>query len=329
MERGRDGRVNIKDVADAAGVATSTVSRVLTSPEFGSDDTRDRVFRAVRQLGYAHAPRVRRDEGVGALGLVLGELDNPFFAQLATEVLRVAKRAGHSVLLTDPDDVATAGTPGALQLAEQCVGLILWAPAVRPAVVAELSSRLRCVLLNGVDPGLPSVSSYGGDAVARAFDYLAGLGHQRFAYVMNTVQGTTSLERRLAAARAAAVQLGVELSVIEAHGRPDESARYAADVVVARGVTAVVAQNDRAAMSLMRRLSELGVGVPEQVSVIGCDDNPASSLFSPSITTIALPVARLAEEAVARVIEGNPVPGEEVVLPAHLVVRESTGPARP
>lgn len=320
-------RASINDVARAAGVSTSTVSRVLASPGFGRPETRDRVRAAAQELGWAgsRTPPTPPAPRAGTIGVVISQLDNPFFAQLATALLDSAHRQGYGILLGD----ATATGTALADFTTQCDALVVWAPSITDTSLGEYVRQVPCVVLNGAHRRSPRIVADGADAVGEVIDYLVTLGHRRLGYA-TTTQQSASLRSRLDAARAQAAAREVDLTVLAASGSAVQSVRHIADLATARDVTAVLAQNDLAAMGLVREFSRRGLAVPGDISVVGCDDNPAAQLCLPSLTTIAMPIREVADAAVGQVhdlVTTGATPTEELHLPARLVVRESTGPA--
>jgi len=319
-------RSSIVDVARAAGVSASTVSRVLSSPDFGRAETRSRVLAAARELAWNRTRTPRADaSGVGTIGVMLSQLENPFFAQLATALLESAHRHDYSLLLGDID----SSLDDVAEFARQCDALVAWAPSVHEPVLAELVGHAPTVMLNGERPGSPSVIADGADVVAEVVDYLVTLGHRHIGYATTTEQ-SASLRSRLESARRRSELRGVGFTILSSSGTAAQSVKHSADLAVAAGVTAVLAQNDLAAMALIREFSQRGLTIPGDISVVGCDDNPAARLCLPSVTTIAIPLADIAETAIRLVrscLAGGPSPAGEHRLPSRLVVRESTGPA--
>ena len=160
------------------------------------------------------------------------------------------------------------------------------------------------------------------DAAEDALHLLAELGHRRLVYVGGPPGSWAATERRNAVVRTAKAA-GIEVVAVRVDTPTVESAATAVDAVIEHRATAAMAFNDQLALGLLSGLARRGVRVPEDVSVVGCDDVPLAELVAPPLTTIAMPT-EAAGAAALRLLTGEP---ETVELAGTLVVRASTGPA--
>ncbi|WP_129664977.1 LacI family DNA-binding transcriptional regulator [Phytoactinopolyspora endophytica] len=323
----------IRDVAEAAGVSPSTVSRALTDSELVNPVTRDRVRRAATRLGY-QPNRAARGLITGRthnIGLIVPDLANPFFPGVVKGVRARAHEADFAMFVADTDEDEGAEARLARTLAKQVDGLILCSTRMKDEDLRALSSDITVVLMNRRAVDLPALTVDNVGGMRQAVSHLAALGHRRVAYIAGPANSWSSRERVRGlppAAEAAGVEL-VELGDFPPHFG---SGVAAADLALAKGVTAVMAYNDVVALGLLNRFSTRGVSVPEQMSVVGCDDITLSAMCSPSLTTIALPQKQAGRAAVDLLLsvldeEDRANTSLDVELETQLVVRASTGPA--
>ena len=319
----------IRDVAKAAGVSQSTVSRALSTPELVNPVTRARVEAAARKLGYQpnRAARGLITGRTGNLGLVVPDLANPFFASVVKGVQAAARLADYSVFIADTDEEAGVELSLLRALSKQVDGTILCSPRVPDDELAGVEADSTVVLMNRRAPGRPSVTVDNADGMRQAVDHLAALGHRRIAFVAGprTSWSNAERERGLCSSAEAA---GVDL-VHLGHFPPQfEGGVAGADIAIASGATAVIAYNDLVALGLLSRLGVRGVAVPDEISVVGCDDIAMSAMTHPALTTVSIPKRAAGRAAVAMFLatladDGNGGPDHRE-LPTQLIVRATT-----
>ncbi|WP_214403209.1 LacI family DNA-binding transcriptional regulator [Pseudonocardia lacus] len=323
--------VTIKDVAAAAGVSQSTVSRALSMPELVSPVTRARVQAAARRLGYEpnRAARGLITGRTANLGLVVPDLANPLFAAVVKGVQAAARAADYSVFIADTDEDASA-EPGLLRaLAKQVDGIVLCSPRSPDAELTEAGTDTPVVLMNRQVAGYPAVTVDNADGMRQAVEHLAALGHRRVCYVAGP-RSSWSNGQREQGLRATAEAVGVDLVHLGHFPPRFDGGVAAADLALASGASAVVAYNDIVALGLLSRLGARGVAVPDRISVLGCDDIPMSAMTHPALTTVAVPQHEAGRAAVAMLLAllsdaGPTAPQRE--LATQLVVRATTGVA--
>src|SRR3954463_3228168 len=177
--------VTIKDVARAAGVSASTVTRALTLPELVHPATRDRVRQTAANLGY-HPNRAARGlitGRTGNLGLLVPDLGNPFFPSVVKGVQARAHEADYAVFLADTDEDSAAEIGLVRKLSKQVDGILLCSPRMSDEELRTLAVDTPLVLLNRRLARVPSVIPEFADAMRQAVSHLAALGHRRIAYV--------------------------------------------------------------------------------------------------------------------------------------------------
>lgn len=328
--------VTVHDVARAAGVSISTVSRALASPERVAAETRDRVTRIATELGYRpnQAASGLRMGRTHAVGLLVPDLENPYFATVTKAVQARARAEGYEVFVADSDEDPDVEAELIGALAARTDGLLVASPrsgdaelrAALVGVTAVLASR---ELSSGSDPEapeIPCVSVDDADGVAQVLGHLYALGHRKVGVAAGP-SSSWSGGRRVAGLKAAAEQRDVELVELGTFQPYFAGGTQAADYALASGVTAVVAFNDLMALGILDRLRHRGVDVPGEMSVVGFDDVQLATLVSPALTTVHAPLARLGRRAVdlllARLRGGTSASSQ---LPVELTIRGSTGP---
>lgn len=324
-------RPTLRLVADRAGVSPATVSRAFTRPELLSVETIERVRAAASELGYVADAYARglRSGRRGAIGLIVPDIANAFFPPLIRAAQAAAAAHGFTTVIADSDEDA-ANEPGLIgQLGAQTDGVILVSSRMPDSQIAELGRERPLVLVNRDVPGIPHVLIDSAPGMREALEHLAGLGHRHVAYVSGPAASWSNGQREHAL-RSAARELGLRLTVLP-HRRPgQEAGREAAAEVLAAGATAVVSFDDALAQGLLVGFADAGVEVPEEVSVIGCDDTIAA-ITAPALTSVHGPTRAAGELAVSLLmrlvvtLKGKEDPPPDAVVASHLVVRGSTG----
>ena len=330
--------VTVHDVARAAGVSISTVSRALGSPERVATETRERVTRAAADLGYRpnHAASGLRRGRTHAVGLVVPDLENPYFASVTKGVQARARAEGYEVFVADSDEDPDVESELIGALAARTDGVIVASPrsddtALRAAltgVTAVLASR-ELVPDGRADDAqdVPCTAVDDADGVAQIVGHLSALGHRRVGVAAGPATSWSG-GRRLAGLVAAAERWDVQLTELGNFQPYFAGGIQAADHAVANGVTAVVAFNDLMAIGILDRLRNRGVDVPGEMSVVGYDDVQLATVMPPGLTTVHAPLARLGRRAVDLLLarlRGGASSGVQL-LPVELIIRGSSGP---
>jgi LacI family transcriptional regulator, galactose operon repressor len=325
--------VTIKDVARVAGVSPSTVCRALAGPALVRPETRARVQRAATDLGYEpnRAARGLITGRTGNIGLIVPDLANPFFSSVVKGMQARAREADYAVFVADTDEDPAVEVALVRALAKQVDGLVLCSPRISEDHLRSASEDTPLVLLNRRVGRLPSVWVDNADGMRQVVAHLVALGHRRIGYVEGPKTSWANRER-LRGLRAAAGSSGVELLELGSFLPQFEGGVAAADVVLAAGVTAVIAYNDLVAMGLLNRFTARGIDVPGGISISGCDDIAVSAMVHPALTSVSLPKHIMGRVGVDVLLEllAKPDRAGSVrrELPAHLLVRGSTGPVR-
>ena len=328
----------IKHVAARAGVSFTTVSHVLNGTRRVCESARERVERAVAEMGYAPSAvaRALKMSETCILGVLVPNITNPFFAELTRGIEDCCRRTDYSVFLCNSDDDPARQSRYLQTLLERRVdGLLLAAAAGEASALAQRlsSTRVPTVVVDRPIPGLAAdLVRVDHQAGARlAVEYLLGLGHRAIACLSGPSEFAVS-RARVAGWREALTHGGVAIDpgwLLEGDFSAAAGHALASRVLARGGVTAIFASNDLLAIGALRAAAERGVAVPSALSVIGFDGIDLGAYAYPALTTVGHPIRAMGEAAaevlIAR-IAGGPAACREVVLPAQLLMRESTGP---
>ena len=327
----------IADVAARAGVSTATVSRVLAGVGRARPETQARVLEAARALDYrpSEVARSLKRRSTQTLGLIITDIENPYFPQLVRSVEDAARASGFSVLLCNAADDPEREASYLDLLADRRVdGLIIAASSLGVRHMEWLSSPpIPVVLVNTAAPdvGLPAIMSDNEQGGRVATEHLLALGHRRFGYLLPPPRNVDAPER-VAGVRSALVAAGcppdaLTTTVGEALVGGGERAAY--DLLDrAPDTTAIVAYNDLMAIGALRALRRRGRRIPADASVVGFDDVAVAAYIDPPLTTIAQRTDEMGRRAVAQLTgDGEGIGPETIRLPVDLQVRESSGPA--
>jgi LacI family transcriptional regulator len=325
-------RVTLADIAKACDTSLSTVSRALSDPDRVNPQTRDRIQRVAREMGYMTNPIARALAlgRTGVIGLIVPDIANPFFPPIIKAVQARAGRKNTAVLLADTDEHASDELERAAVLSKQVDGLILVSPRTAEERLAEFIELSPVVFVNRRVEGAPSVIIDNSDGITQAVQHLTALGHRRISY-LNGPRRSWSNERRRIALQEACAQYSVELVEFGPFEPQVQAGVRAADLVQTSGTTAVIAYDDLIALGLMARLAEHHLQVGRDVSVIGIDDSPMSDVAYPTLTSIHVPGAEAGTVAVDLLLEQLDDADRDqptlVQLETRLIIRGSTGPA--
>jgi LacI family transcriptional regulator len=336
-------RITIMDVARAASVHPSTVSRVLNGRAELSllPETRERVIAAASRLGYrpsalARSLRLRR---TFTLGMLVPDITNPFFPPIIKGVEDTAHARGYNLILCNTMDSSEREATYLRVLRERQVdGLLIASSFMADSTIAELRrEKFPYVLLNRAPRGGDdlAVLPNNREGTAAAVDHLVGLGHRGIGLVGGP-QTTMTGQERLATARAALRRhrLPADDGIVAiAEGFSEEAGYRAARRLLRAGEapTAIFAANDLIALGTLRAAREAGLEVPKDLSIVGFNDIPLADLFDPPLTTVHVPQQEMGATAASLLIaqlERETIKDRRVVLDATLVIRGSTAPAR-
>jgi DNA-binding LacI/PurR family transcriptional regulator len=328
-------RMTLRELAKRVGVSTSTASRALNQNTAISEEVRKRVLRAAQETNYipnsmARGLALRRSH---LIGLVVPSIGNPFFAEIARGAHDASYERGYVVTLCDTQRSRSREDLFVQTLLQSRVdGVIVTGGVLTPEHLQGLKQHKLPVVLAGRRSSGTGYSGVSVDNVAvgqEATRYLIEKGHRKILYISGPLESPASRDR----------QRGYE-DAMQAHGLKastvqgdfsmefgfEEAARIASQKTPP---TAVFAANDMLAIGLIMGLVNLGLKVPGDIAVIGCDDIPMGALIRPALTTMHVPmydIGARSMQLLLRSIEGNNQgPAESILLDCKLAVRDSAG----
>ena len=332
-------RITTHDVAKLAGVSQPTVSLVLSNNAKArvSPETRGRVMRAAEELGYhpnviARALVLQRSY---ALGIIVPDLRNPFFAEIVSGAERVAAEAGYAVLLCEARERSRDRHINAL-LERQIDGIMIDALGAA-SLTEKLLERTNVVLIDEPPGRWPGVASDAFGAGRQAAEHLLALGHERFSFLgpATDIHAIRMRERGFIQTIAAS---GFKMTSDRLRRVPGTAAGgqtgMRALLALEQRPTAVFCSNDLVAIGALKTCSAARARVPSDISIVGCDDIELASLTHPELTTVAIPATELGARAARLLLhalrteetEGRVETPVQRTVPSRLVVRGTTAP---
>ncbi len=325
-------KLTIKDIADKAKVSKSTVSRVLNNSDSVNEKKRKAVLSAMKKLDYKPNQLARGLAGGKSLtvGVVTHDLGSPFYDSVAQGVARRLSDSGYSPIFVDAHWHAETEEKAILTLQERRVdGIVLIGGNIPAKKLRNFQLERPLVVIAREIPGWHEVC-FSIDNFKGAYDatsFLIDSGHTEIAFISGIPTHQDAIRRKLGFEQAlqdAAIPLNERL-IVEGDFRA-QSGVLAAEALLARGArfTAIFCSNDEMAFGARLLLYRRGIRVPEDVSMIGFDDQPNSAFMTPPLTTIRQPafeLGRAGAAALMRILEN--APAERPDLSTKLVIRES------
>jgi len=326
--------LTIKDVAAVAGVSTATASRVLSGNPSTSPQSREKVLTAARELDFRPDARARslRSTRTNVLGLLVPDVRNPFFADLAHAVEQAALASGYSVLLGNADESEARQDRFLETLIDQRVDGVILAPQgdAQGSVTALTRRGIPAIFVDRTVEGLdlPSVTTDGRPGMLQAVAHLAERGHQRIGYIAGPQSISTGRERYgdfTEGMESAGMSLEPELTVFGDFQRESGSAAAASLLGLKEPPTAIIAADSPMAAGAVACLHAADIRIGRDVALVAFDDIDWFSLLNPPLSVIDHSVSAMGETALRLLLEvidgGNP---ESVRLPSELVIRDSS-----
>jgi DNA-binding LacI/PurR family transcriptional regulator len=341
MARSRRRSVTIKDVAREAGVSITTVSNVLnTRTDSMSEDTLQRVTRVMHDLGYrpnaiARGLVTRR---TATIGVIIAEIETPLFLQALNTIEPIARNAGYNVLMSNARDTQEEYEVLEVLLEKRVDGLIFVSVSemLEDDSIPELQhQRVPTVLVNRATTyeNLDQINWDDTNGVIGAVEHLIRLGHRRIAHLCGPKQrrsGANRLQGYQSTLNRHGIEYPPEYICPGDYTGTSDSWRASTRKLLELPdrPTAIVASDDIVAATAMKAIQEAGLQVPQDIAVIGIDDQHFCTYLNPALTTVRLPVPEAGKRAVEMVLDriaGKRTEAEHVLLPCSLIVRESCG----
>lgn len=328
-------RATSREVADAAGVSQATVSNVLNRPDVVAPETRERVTRAMESLNFVvnRSARELRMGSSEACGVIVLDIANPFWAQVTSGIESVTGPLERAVLLASSGESTVKERQLLHQLeAAGLLGLLVAPTGEHLDELWRIQARGTGVVLIDHDDATGRLPAVALDHVAGArlaTNHLIAQGHRRIAMVNGSIQNHWCRDRR-AGYEQVCRSAGITPLEVAVDGMTVASGFDCVSHLLAiDGLTAVFCVNDMVALGVLKGLSERGVGVPEEISVIGYDDSEFSAMLSPALTTVRQSAFAIGAAAARVLFNIESVESANRSLEAPVLVdRQSVVPAR-
>jgi LacI family repressor for deo operon, udp, cdd, tsx, nupC, and nupG len=339
-------QISIKDVARLAGVSIATVSRCINDPDRVREPTRKRVQKAIAATGYSPntlAQSFRRGK-THIIMVVLPSVGDPFFTEVMHGIRVIASRRGYSLLINETQfNTMTEDEIGAMVVSRQVDGIVLLA-SMSPFGTRVLSSNSRralpivigCETVSLDLENFPSVHIDNRAAAREATGHLLSLGHRDIALIYGTSDSLLTRDREQGY-REAMEQAGIKVDenrVLE--GRMSLEGAIEATRTLLREEprpTAIFCANDEMAVGCMHAVKQAGLRIPQDISVLGFDDNRYARFMDPPLTTIRQPAQAIGERVMRRLLreieEGRSHDAEQDIVPHELITRLQVAENRP
>ena len=340
--RNENSAPTIRDVARACGVSATTVSYVINGKSVLKDDTRERIFRTMKEMNYhpsavARGLNSKKVNTIGVLLSVIGPAEfvtNPYSSGLLQGIYLQAQREGcHVTLFTLEWENAEISGP---QLRDgRTDGIVVVAPPLYSDVLPGLAAlKVPVIGISApVDAGVAVVDVDNEAGLRLTTQHLLELGHKRIAYLTGNDDLASYIPRRAGfcnTMQAAGLDVAEDMILLSSFDGKLAFEQTSALLRQPNRPTAIIAGNDSIALAVIDAARCSGLHVPRDLSVVGFDDTPAASLITPNLTTIHQPLVDIGEKATALLVERTSKPfelTEEVhLLAPQLVVRGSSGP---
>lgn len=334
-------KASVKDVASAAGVSVATVSRAFNMPDKVRDAVRIKIMATAEQLGYspnAAAQAFRRQKSF-TIGAVIPSLNYSIFAKLVESFQETLSAAGYNVLvLTTGFDNQKIHEP-VKKLIDRGIDALMVVGQVFDSELRDyiLFKQIPCVTTYSYtdDPDIPSIGFDNYDSARKVVEFLIKMGHTKLVMFAGPSQGNDRQQGRIRAFNdtIAAMDGSVEGRVVE-KGYFDAARQGAETMHFIRTqfpeATAVICNSDVFAFAIIAECHKLGIQVPDQLSVTGFDDDSYTSIFTPALTTLAVPAADLGKHAAKELLSA--LSAKRAITSSrfetHLIVRDSTNKPR-
>ncbi|QGP93079.1 HTH-type transcriptional regulator DegA [Neomoorella glycerini] len=332
----------IYDVAKKAGVSISTVSRVLNNSSRVKESNRERVLQAIEELGYERnlLAAALMKKNTHTLGLIIADIANPFYAEIARAVEDKAAENHFNVIVCNTDNnLKKEAAYIAILRQKRIDGIIFTTPEINNNNIKKLYQEqpdFPMVLIGSRIEGCAIdtvlVNNYLG--TTEAMKYLTSLGHKRIGFIYG-LPTTLSSRERLAGYHHYLAENGMKRDsklILGGAFKIENGYQKAKELLqLENPPTAIFAANDLIAIGALETAREMGIEVPNELSILGYDNINLSTITYPKLTTVAQPMMEMGARAAEMVIErihGRRSSPEVVTLLPRLVVRDSTGPVR-
>jgi DNA-binding LacI/PurR family transcriptional regulator len=328
--------LTIRDVANAAGVSTATVSNVLNKRGKVGRDTKDLVLSTVKRLGYLPNIHARRlaSRDTRTLGIIVSDIENPFFPEIIKSFLSRTRELGYEAILSDTNyDPRRTQEAARRMMAHNVSGVAIMTSEISKRLIDELARRKIAVTFLDLAPARGYVSTLRIDyssGIEQTVRYLYQEGHRKIAFVAGRPKLKSNVAR-LEAYERSMLALGLKPGPV-LHGDLRFEGGLAAGLAIAQmspRPTAVMAVNDLTAVGVMKGLTSSGCRIPQDISVTGFDRTRLAEYSIPSITTVDIHrdlLGQMAADVLHELCSSANPHGKEYEISPELVVGHSSGP---
>lgn len=333
-------KTTIYDVAKAAGVSITTVSRVINNTGRISDKTRQKVMNVMNEMAYTpnvHAAALT-GKRTNMIALVAPDISNPFYGELAKSIEERADELGFQMLICSTDYDPKKETKYFSVLKQKKVDGIIFATGIEShdsmSALEEIASEHIPIAMISQDKPLLPMDIVVIDDVRGGYEaakHLLSLGHTNIACIIGD-GSTTGEKNRIKGFRQAMKEAGVPIDeslIIQTRFYLESGKEEAGKLLDRNAPTAIFAFNDVLACAAIQAARIRSIKVPDDLSIIGFDNTILAEMAAPPLTTIAQPIKEMGRsviELLAEAIEGKRKAKQKIVLPPELVVRHSTSP---
>jgi LacI family transcriptional regulator len=326
----------IREVAEKAGVSYTTVSHVINNTRYVSENVRERVLAAMKDLGYrpnALARSLRRGE-TKTIGLILPDSANPFFAEVGRVIENAAFRSGYNVILCNTEgDINKERVYTEVLQNKQVDGIVFVAAGDQPDALQEIAEGNLPVVVIDRDSGqleLDTVITDNLTGGAQAAHCLSRLIDPQVACITGPSNLTPSAQRVIGFQQALS-DLNINIRedwIVRGDFHPDSGYKAAYQLLqLTHRPNAIFSCNDMMAIGVLRAAAELGLCIPDDLQVVGFDDIELASYTHPPLSTVAQPKKEIGETSVRLLLErinNNNLPARREILPTKLILRKTT-----
>lgn len=321
----------IYDVARAAGVAASTVSRTFSRPGRVNAETAERIRQVATELGYRTNPLARAlpTGRTSMIAVASSDITNPYYFEIIRGAQATAAQHGYTTLLADSQESKRLEREALERALPTVEGIVLASTRMSNSAIRMTAKQCPVIVLNRDIPDVPCVIVDHAQAMRQAVDHLVEFGHDEITYLAGPEAAWADGMRWRTLLSHAATR-GLQARRLGPFSPTVAGGVAAAEQVRRHPTPAVIAYNDLLAIGVLRGLVAFGARIPADISVVGFDNIFGADLVTPGLTTVAAPLHTLGSIAVQNLLAlirgARSTADEPVALPARLVVRESTGP---
>lgn len=329
-----DTRPTISQIATAAGVSIPTVSKVLNGRLDVSSATREHIEQIIEEYGFVRnrAARALRNGKTGLVDIVLPRLDDDYFLPILQGAEQVVKEAGARLVLTSTHYETDEEFQWIDAVTDRSTDGILLVLPSDEALQRLSEHNIPFVVIHNQSTNIPSVTITSWEGGFTATSHLISLGHRRIGYIGKDGKAMDAIKRFAGyrtALEVASLPIDPELQRPGAFTTESGYEETKALMALKEPPTAIFAGNDHHAIGVYRALYELGITIPDQVSVIGFDNLAYTEVMNPALTTVNIPrmeLGRTATTMLLHLIAGEQLDANLVVLPTQLLERQSCAP---